>query len=177
MAKLKPLVLILAFFLADQISFCHLYQRDPLGPLLFSIVTHPFVKSLSSELNLWYLDDGTPGDAPDSVLDDLRKIIIEAEKLGLSLNIPKCQAFVFGGSADEQKEATVTIRNEFEMKLLSGKDFCLLGSAVTDAVPDLIEKKVADLKRMTSRLPLLPSSVFSFEELLSFTATHLSTAY
>lgn len=37
-------------------------QGDPLGPLLFSLLSiHPIIASLKSEINIWYLDDGTLG--------------------------------------------------------------------------------------------------------------------
>ena len=36
-------------------------QRDPLGPMLFCLEIHGLVSSLSSELNVFYLDEGTIG--------------------------------------------------------------------------------------------------------------------
>ena len=34
-------------------------QGDPLGPFLFSLTINQLIKSCQSELNVWYLDDGT----------------------------------------------------------------------------------------------------------------------
>ena len=34
-------------------------QGYPTGPLTFSIAIHPIIQRLNSELNVWYLDDGT----------------------------------------------------------------------------------------------------------------------
>ena len=36
-------------------------QGDPLGPLLFCLSFHNLIQQLKSELNLWYIDDGTIG--------------------------------------------------------------------------------------------------------------------
>jgi hypothetical protein len=39
-------------------------QGDPLGPVLFCLALHPVMKSLKSEFNVWYLDDGVLADDP-----------------------------------------------------------------------------------------------------------------
>jgi hypothetical protein len=39
-------------------------QGDPLGPVLFCLALHPVIKSLKSEFNVWYLDDGVLADDP-----------------------------------------------------------------------------------------------------------------
>ena len=36
-------------------------QGDPLGPALFSLAIQSLVTTMSSEVNIWYLDDGTIG--------------------------------------------------------------------------------------------------------------------
>jgi hypothetical protein len=35
-------------------------QGDPCGPMIFSLAILPIILSLVSQLNIWYLDDGTP---------------------------------------------------------------------------------------------------------------------
>ena len=50
-------------------------QGDPLGPLLFCLGIREICNSLSSELNLWYLDDGTIAGNPSTVLQDFQFII------------------------------------------------------------------------------------------------------
>jgi hypothetical protein len=58
-------------------------QGDPLGPLSFSLTIHPIIESILSELNLWYLDDGTLGGNPETVLTDFKTIIEKCKTFGL----------------------------------------------------------------------------------------------
>jgi len=44
-------------------------QGDPCGPALFALVLQPIVEAIRTELNLWFLDDGTAGDDPGKVID------------------------------------------------------------------------------------------------------------
>lgn len=61
-------------------------QGDPAGPLIFSLAIHPLISQLNSELNVWFLDDGTLGDTPESILSNLVTIKESAVTLGLKLN-------------------------------------------------------------------------------------------
>jgi hypothetical protein len=45
--------------------------------------------SLDSQLNIWYLDDGTLADYPEVVLSDFKKFINLSRKIGLELNFNK----------------------------------------------------------------------------------------
>lgn len=56
-------------------------QGDPCGPLAFSSI----IENIASELNIWYLDDGTLGGHPDTVLNDLKFIMQECKNIGLDL--------------------------------------------------------------------------------------------
>ncbi|GAV09476.1 hypothetical protein RvY_19015 [Ramazzottius varieornatus] len=78
-------------------------QGDPLGPLLFCVLIQKLTKSLTSPLNVWYLDDGTIGGKIETVLSDLQVVISEGWKLGLELNSVKRKLFSFGGSALERQ--------------------------------------------------------------------------
>ena len=70
------------------------HQRDPLGQLLFSLAIQPLIEKLESEINVWYLDDGTIGGAPDVVMRDFTRILRAADWLGLAVNDAKCELFV-----------------------------------------------------------------------------------
>lgn len=68
-------------------------QGDPCGPLAFSLSIQPIIEGMASELNLWYLDDGTLCGEPEVVLSDLRKLINECKLIGLNVNPSKCELF------------------------------------------------------------------------------------
>jgi hypothetical protein len=57
-------------------------QGDPCGPMIFSLAIQPIILSLDSQLNIWYLDDGTLADYPEVVLSDF--LSIYPEKLVLN---------------------------------------------------------------------------------------------
>lgn len=106
-------------------------QGDPAGPLIFSLAIHPLVSQLTSELNIWYLDDGTLGDSPDFVLSNLAVIIEKARSLGLELNSEKCELFFCNGQVD------VTVANDFELlapgiRIVKENDLELLGAPLLD---------------------------------------------
>ena len=69
-------------------------QGDPLGPFLFSLVMRNLTKSLKSELNLWYLDDGSIADDLEVVLSDYIKILEASESLGPPVNPNKCELYL-----------------------------------------------------------------------------------
>ena len=134
-------------------------QGDPLGPLAFSITTFPLAKSLTSDLNVWYLADGTIGGAPETVLSDLRRIIDSQLLYGLELNLSKCEIFIFNGTAEE----AIVIRNSFktvapELKVTDEAELCLLGSPLsTEALPIALEEKRTATNRLTANLHILQS--------------------
>ena len=61
-------------------------QGDPLGPLLFCLTIHQLCSQLKSELNLFYLDDGTLGGSEEVLRHDLEVVEREGAELGLKLN-------------------------------------------------------------------------------------------
>jgi hypothetical protein len=72
-------------------------EIDPCGPMIFSLAIQPIILSLNSELNIWYLDDGTLADYPEVVLSDFKKVINLSRKIGLKLNFNKCEIFSCSG--------------------------------------------------------------------------------
>lgn len=51
---------------------------------------------LASELNIWYLDDGTLGGDPETVFEDFKLLIEECKKIGLEVNPSKFEVFLCG---------------------------------------------------------------------------------
>ena len=49
---------------------------------------------MESELNVWYLDDGTLGGHPETVFKDLQKIKEATNSHGLEINPTKCELFI-----------------------------------------------------------------------------------
>ncbi|KAF2881322.1 hypothetical protein ILUMI_24852 [Ignelater luminosus] len=68
-------------------------QGDPAGPLLFFLVIQAVIENLNSELNIFYLDDGTLGGDTNTVLQDLDTIIKSCWNLGLQINPSKCELY------------------------------------------------------------------------------------
>lgn len=66
-------------------------QGDPIGSLCFSNAIHPVLSSLRSTLNLGYLDDVTLGGPQAVVAADVQSIVSECGRLGLTLNVSKCE--------------------------------------------------------------------------------------
>ncbi len=73
------------------LSSWRIQQGDPLGTLLFCLAVHPIVKQLQSDINVWYLDDGTIGGNPTTLLKDLEIIANSGFEIGLQMNLEKCE--------------------------------------------------------------------------------------
>jgi len=58
---------------------------------MFCNTIQPLLSSLSSELNLGYLDDVTLAGAADTVASDVAEIIQIGSAMGLTLNTAKCE--------------------------------------------------------------------------------------
>ena len=129
-------------------------QGDPLGPVLFSLAIHSLASELVSTFNVWYLDDGTLGGSPQSVLADFTTILEQSSSLGLSLNLSKCEAYIAGASStpfiDELQSVAPGVR------LLDSSEVTLLGSPITlDALPSSFESKLGCIQTLSSRLETL----------------------
>lgn len=142
----------LLFFGKDTISSevgCQ--QGDPCGPLSFSVTIQPIVNNVRSELNAWYLDDGTIADYYKTVLEDFKVIIKEAEALGLKINPDKCELF-FVSDFDND------IVNEFNavspgIRITEKKDLEILGVPIfEEGYASAFEKKFDSLKLLISNL-------------------------
>lgn len=131
-------------------------QGDPCGPPLFCISIHEMVSMLKSELNIWYLDDGTLGGSPEVVLNDLAMVIEKSAKLGLRLNFSKCELMILG---DGDKRQVFEDFNSLAPGIIwKTTDIDLLGAPLTNTgIPSAIHSKLNNLKRMIGRMDGLSS--------------------
>jgi hypothetical protein len=68
--------------------------------MIFNLAIEAIIVSLDSQLNIWYLDEGTLADYPEVVLSDFKKVINLSRKIGLELNFNKCEIFCCFGDTD-----------------------------------------------------------------------------
>ncbi|KAF2894723.1 hypothetical protein ILUMI_11447 [Ignelater luminosus] len=67
-------------------------QKDPCGPMIFSLAVYLIIESPNTDLNIWYLDDGSIGGELKSVLQAFCLVKEEFGKIGL-VNTSKCEVF------------------------------------------------------------------------------------
>ena len=107
MPELLPLVPLTygspsSLFVRDNVihSLEGVQQGDSLGPLLFCVTIHNMVQLMQSELNLFYLNDGTLGGALDEALHDFQTAEQTAGELG-SISTLKRQKLCHESSTQE----------------------------------------------------------------------------
>ncbi|KAF2885104.1 hypothetical protein ILUMI_21068 [Ignelater luminosus] len=79
-------------------SLVGVQQGDPAGPMTFSLAIQPIIDELKSELNVFYLDDGTLSNDPEVVLFDFMNLIGRSQELGLQVNSMKCELYFCSGA-------------------------------------------------------------------------------
>lgn len=137
-------------------------QGDPTGPLLFSLTIQPMIEKLMSDLNVWYLDDGSICDVPEMVLQDLEFLVNEAAKLGLRVNPSKCELFFCSGTIDAE---IVSKFNDIcpGICVTSKEDLNLLGAPILEeGFPKFSRKIVSKMEIMFERLKCLNSHTALF---------------
>ena len=132
-----------------------LQQGDPSGPALFSLGLNDIIKKLKSEINLWYLDDSNMAGSPQVVLEDLRLLVTELNKIGLSINTSKCELMCLN-LAD-----SISAINAFkgllpDLTVTKIEDSVILGSPIAaQGVQKELNSKLTALKKMISRLNII----------------------
>jgi len=66
-------------------------QKEPLGPLLFSLTMTQVLDSSSCEFTAGYLDDVTLGDAVEILIEEVKALKNRASAVGIKLNHAKCK--------------------------------------------------------------------------------------
>ena len=144
-------------------------QGDPLGPFLFLLAIMDLTKRCESEINLWYLDDGTIAGPPETVYRDLNRILASADTLGLSVNPKKCELFTVTRTCEQQgdnaipepRESTKSVVEKIKrdcprIKTPERKELLLLGAPILEEEIDgVLLEKLEDLKRMVERLSMI----------------------
>lgn len=141
------------FQIASQVG---VQQGDPSGPLLFSMAIHPIIEELTSDLNVWYLDDGTLCGDAKTIKKDLLVIKERFQELALEVNTEKCEIFFL----NQRNENEIKEFEEIFAGIKEVDELVLLGSAITlNAGEKLLKKKENELKLLFNRLDSLNKHV------------------
>jgi hypothetical protein len=130
-------------------------QGDPCGPMIFSLAIQPIILSLDSQMNIWYLDDGTLADYPEVVLSDFKKVINLSQEIGLELNFNKCEIFCCSRDTD------LKVIKEFQnlapgIKICDRESLSLLGSPIFDqGFKNTVEKTIITVENLLNKAELL----------------------
>ena len=105
--------------------------------------------------DMWYLDDATFAGPPETVLEDLKKVIDLSKKAGLQLNPQKCEYKILGPDNATLKE---NIKSELEkitpgIREILNDNAVLLGCPLTDeTIEPFLQRKFDQLDLFASRL-------------------------
>ena len=131
-------------------------QGDPLGPLFFALgilrMGKRMKEALAESLSLWYLDDGSIVGPGTELLQAWKIVEEEAKKIGMRLNVEKCEIWAWEG---EEEEWMTKFPEQVRRVRESG--FELLGCPVGDK--DFSEKcakeRVSRVKEVLDRLDVV----------------------
>ena len=107
---------------------------------------------MKSELNVWYMDDGTLGGDADVLLVDFNTVRRVGQELGLELNEQKCELIT--DNDDVVDKFRVDAPSILHIKTSQA---VLLGAPIgsTEEIDSTLSRKVAEFQRLTSRLKQL----------------------
>jgi hypothetical protein len=148
-------------FFSDRLisSFVGAQQGDPCVPMIFSLAIQPIILSLDSQLNIWYLDDGTLADYPGVVLSDFKEVINLSRKIGFELNFNKCEIFCCCEDTD------LKVIKEFQnlapgIKICDRGSLSLLGSPIFDqGFKNTVEKTIITVENLLNKAEFLSRHV------------------
>ncbi len=127
-------------------------QGDPLGPLVFCASSLKLAKLLKSELNIWFMDDGTLGGDVDVLIHDYETVRRIGKELGLVLNEQKCE-LITGDPDVVNRFKSVAPR----ILHINTCDATLLGAPIGGkaSMEAVLSKKIGELRLLTDRLKKL----------------------
>jgi len=129
-------------------------QGDPLGPVLYCMTTLQLTHSVTSEMNMWYLDDGTSGGHVDNLGNDVLAFKRAGEQVELQLNEAKCEIVT------DDVVVCHRIRDIARaVKHINCGKAVLLGAPVGDAssVDDVLNEKLTNFRHLSNNLLQLNS--------------------
>ncbi len=124
-------------------------QGDPLGPLLFCASSLKLARSMASEFNLWYLDDGSLGGNVSSLLCDLEAVRSVGPAIGLVLNEDKCEIITDDDSVVAAIRAVMP-----NIRHVPCGEAVLLGAPIGDSttVDTVLNSKLTVFRLLANRL-------------------------
>lgn len=127
-------------------------QGDPLGPLMFCATSLKLARSMKSEFNVWYLDDGSIGGNVESLLNDLETVRRVGPTIGLILNEEKCE--IITGDVNVVATLQAVMPN---IRHIQCCEAVLLGAPIGDdtAIDTVLSSKLAVFNLLASRLKSL----------------------
>ena len=127
-------------------------QGDPMGPLLFSLATFSLAKSMKSELNMWYLDDGCLGGDVDLLISDFEYIKKSGQAFGLSVNESICEQIT-------EDDRAISMFRQIVPNIVTVRpqSACLLGAPIGDSViiDNALKTKLDNLQKLCDTLKSL----------------------
>jgi hypothetical protein len=121
--------------------------------MIFSLAIQPIMLSLDSQLNIWYLNDGTLADDPEVVLSDFKKVINLSREIGLELNFNKCEIFCCSGDTDLNLKVIKEFPNLAPgIKICDRESLSLLGSQIFDqGFKNTVEKTIITVENLLNK--------------------------
>ena len=131
-------------------------QGDPLGPFLFSLAIMDLTKELESEVNLWYLDDGTIIGTAESAMSDYKKIKDASKSLGLEVNPGKCEILLIRPKENDISSIANFREIAPEIREISMDNLTMLGSPIMpEAIDGVLQSKLESFQLMCDRLEVI----------------------
>ena len=131
--------------------------------------------SLSSKINIWYVDDATLGGPAESDFAVVRKYVTKLKKIGLEVNPSKCEINNMSYPVDEITDVMTTLTSYLAgLKRTEHGDVGLLRSAIiAQAVKKAIASKLRTYHLMTDRLQQLDTHTGFFPLKTAFSLPRL----